>query len=254
MKQKTMKSHIYGFTVVELLIAVAVIVILAAVSTVGFRGANKQAGDVNLLNDATKAADQLELDFIKNGRYPATAAAANNNKGLTKSSGTSLTYVVASDGTAYCLQSSASSGSAKTYKVGSESKASEGTCPATVASTAGSGGSGGSGGGGATQPPPPGPTDIRACAVSSNSLNVGFTLPANTQVSDFYLYVEDAAGTFHDDNVVNTRTSQGTYSYELPIQGMPANNQAFVQVQYFNGSLSSSAVSRTVSFGATDCN
>ena len=94
-----------AFTIVELLIVVAVIGILAAIVIVAYNGINQRAHVVALQSDLNNGAQQLGVDNASNGIYPATAGQSNNGAGLKSSSGNTLAYNVSTDGKSYCLQS-----------------------------------------------------------------------------------------------------------------------------------------------------
>ena len=83
-----------GFTIVELLIVIVVIAILAAITIVAYNGIQERAKSSVLASDLTNAAKQLKIDFIDDGEYPATAAAANDGSGLKASPGTVYSYEV----------------------------------------------------------------------------------------------------------------------------------------------------------------
>ena len=60
-----------GFTLIEILIVVAIIGILASVVLVGLGPVQKQGRDARRVSDLRQAQNGLELYFNKNGRYPA---------------------------------------------------------------------------------------------------------------------------------------------------------------------------------------
>ncbi|HBI25616.1 MAG: fimbrial protein pilin [Candidatus Wolfebacteria bacterium GW2011_GWC2_39_22] len=73
-----MKSQLSqkGFTLVEMLIVIAIIAILASVSLVSVGGVRKSARDTKRVSDISKIQQQLEVFYSINGAYPATAAFA----------------------------------------------------------------------------------------------------------------------------------------------------------------------------------
>ena len=93
-----------GFTIVELLIVIVVIAILAAITVVAYNGISQRAGAAILQDDLSGAARSLGLSNVDDGRYPASAGAANGGKGLQVSTYTTLSYISNADGTAYCAQ------------------------------------------------------------------------------------------------------------------------------------------------------
>lgn len=126
-----------GFTIVELLIVVVVIAILAAIAIVAYSGIRNRAIDASLTSDLRNAANLVEIDMQTTGSYPATAALANNGKGLKSSSGTTLTYLMS--GNAYCIF--AQNGTRSFRTTSSSKRAEAGVCglTATVSTLAGSG-------------------------------------------------------------------------------------------------------------------
>lgn len=63
-----------GFTLVELLIAIVVIAILAAVSVVAYDGIQNRAYDAAVVSDLRNVAKKYELFKIDRDKYPTTAA------------------------------------------------------------------------------------------------------------------------------------------------------------------------------------
>ena len=60
-----------GFTLIEMLIVIAIIGILASVVLVGLGPVQKQGRDARRISDLRQTQNGLELYFNKNGRYPA---------------------------------------------------------------------------------------------------------------------------------------------------------------------------------------
>jgi prepilin-type N-terminal cleavage/methylation domain-containing protein len=90
--QKHIAQH--GFTIVELIVVVVVIGILAAITIVSYNGINQRAIVASLQSDLDNAAKLLKLDQVDIGSYPSSLSAANNGKGISASSGTTLQYQV----------------------------------------------------------------------------------------------------------------------------------------------------------------
>lgn len=72
-----------GFTLVELLVVVAIIGILAAVSVVALNTARARARDSRRVADVRQMQTALELYYNDMGTYPATAAAGGEIKAST---------------------------------------------------------------------------------------------------------------------------------------------------------------------------
>lgn len=90
-----------GFTIVELLVVIVVIGILAAITIVSYTGITQKAASATLKSDLKNASTRLSMDFVSNGAYPATKEDANGGLGLSKSAGTTYTYIP--NGSGYCL-------------------------------------------------------------------------------------------------------------------------------------------------------
>ena len=63
-----------GFTLIEILVVVAIIGVLSSVVLVGLNGARKQGRDARRIADLRQIQTGLELYFQSNGKYPATPA------------------------------------------------------------------------------------------------------------------------------------------------------------------------------------
>ena len=120
-------NRLQAFTIVELLIVIVVIAILASISIVSYTGIQERASATVLQSDLRNAATQLTLDYTYNGTYPGNPEAANENKGLTKSSGTTYSYTT--DGTSYCLAATSSRAGVSSYYISSANgTVTQGTC------------------------------------------------------------------------------------------------------------------------------
>lgn len=77
----TIDSHkprtAHGFTIVELLVAIVVIGILAAITIVAYTGISQKAIASSLQSDLSNAATQLELYQIEHGNYPSGLDGSN---------------------------------------------------------------------------------------------------------------------------------------------------------------------------------
>lgn len=69
-----MKRTMSGFTIVELLIVIVVIAILAAISTIAYRGIQNRAYDTTVEADIANAIKKLELFKATEGHYPRNRA------------------------------------------------------------------------------------------------------------------------------------------------------------------------------------
>ena len=116
-----------GFTIVELLVVIAVIGILAAIVNVAYTGVQDQAKSKVLVSDLATALKQLTIDQGRNGGYPATLAAANKGKGIVASPGTTYTYTYNNATNPQTLCLSATNGS-QVYSVTQNTEPAPGGC------------------------------------------------------------------------------------------------------------------------------
>lgn len=90
-----MKKPLAGFTIVELVVVIAVVGILAAVTTVSYRGVQSEARDTAIKNATQQTADALQLwSTRKNlpptatgGGYGSTATGGGNGTGWVNEGG-----------------------------------------------------------------------------------------------------------------------------------------------------------------------
>ena len=68
----TLKQAKKGFTIIELLIVIAIIVILAGLVLTNIQGAQAKARDANRLGDIDSVSTALEIFHNDNGYYPST--------------------------------------------------------------------------------------------------------------------------------------------------------------------------------------
>lgn len=116
-----------GFTIVELLIVIVVIGILAAITIVAYNGTQQRARAATVVSDLANASQQLKLDQVDTGSFPATIDAANGGSGLKASSGTTYQYSVDNSATPQTFCLTATNGTIS-YKVSQNSAPAEGVC------------------------------------------------------------------------------------------------------------------------------
>lgn len=87
-----------GFTIVELLIVIVVIAILAAISTVAYRGIQERARASEVSSALAQAKKKLELYNVDHSTYPTTGNLAS--AGITTNDGS---FQYTSDGSTFCL-------------------------------------------------------------------------------------------------------------------------------------------------------
>lgn len=90
-----------GFTVVELLIVIVILVILSLVTVVLYDAIATRSYDASLNTDVSNAVDSIETYYAQNGDFPATLAEVNDGKGIATSAGNTLTYLRKPYG--YCM-------------------------------------------------------------------------------------------------------------------------------------------------------
>ena len=112
-----------GFTIVELLVVIAVIGILAALITVGYGAIRISAAGSVLKSDARNARVDLENYKTINNVYPHPQISDS----LVFSDGVDVEYD--SDGTTYCLTVSSTAAQTEFYTTDDESQVIEGVCP-----------------------------------------------------------------------------------------------------------------------------
>jgi len=81
-----------GFTLIEILVVVAIIGLLSGVILVGLNNARKQGRDARRIADLRQVQNALELYFQKNGKYPDQSTWAGMTSDL-KNAGIGITNV-----------------------------------------------------------------------------------------------------------------------------------------------------------------
>lgn len=126
-----------GFTLIELLIIVTVVGILATIIVVSYSGMSKRAIEASMQSDLSNAATVVISDFVRNKKFPETAAEVQDGKGLSFSNGTTGTYVLKPYG--FCI-STTNPKTSSTYRFKSSTDAIDsGTCETVVSTFTGSG-------------------------------------------------------------------------------------------------------------------
>jgi len=65
-----------GFTLIEMLIVIAIVAILASVALINTRGISSSSKDTKRISDLSKIQQTLEVHYIKFGQYPADSTFA----------------------------------------------------------------------------------------------------------------------------------------------------------------------------------
>jgi prepilin-type N-terminal cleavage/methylation domain-containing protein len=98
MASRLISTHNQGFTIVELLVAIAVIGVLAAITAVSYTGIFQRANAVSLVSDLEGASTRLRLYQVENSAYPNSVSdcptPVSGNLCLVASSGTTYQYAV----------------------------------------------------------------------------------------------------------------------------------------------------------------
>lgn len=124
-----MSKKAYGFTIVELLIAIVVIAILAAISIVSYANISSRANDTAVQSDLQSLARKLSAYEAMNGSYPVQGSNSGAMPGGIKhainrqaySDGVNVYYCVVPSGTnaRFALAAKSKSGEVFTYRGGS---------------------------------------------------------------------------------------------------------------------------------------
>ncbi len=133
-----------AFTVVELLVVLAVIAILAAISIVAYTGTQRSAAEAAIKSDLRNGATELGLAHAKTRNYPGIDGQITDGGSLKKSPGTTFQYTRSGNGQDFCLTATSSREGVPAFHVSNTSGITEGTCPGHTGSSTGGGGDGGS--------------------------------------------------------------------------------------------------------------
>ncbi len=116
--QKKQFGPTHGFTLIEILIVVAIIAILASVVLVGLGPTQQQGRDARRISDLREVQTALELYYNKNGTYPSASTWSAMTGALTGASiGVSQIPNDPSSGQTYYYQSAADNSS---YVIGAK--------------------------------------------------------------------------------------------------------------------------------------
>lgn len=125
MQHAQKRLGVLGFTIVELIIVVAVIAILAAITVVAFNGIQIRAAKALLQSDARNMVSQLENYQTDNSAYP--SAMTNLPNGGKLSQGTTIEYTNTNPG--YCFTVTLQAAKTSYFAVNNSRIVTEGVCP-----------------------------------------------------------------------------------------------------------------------------
>jgi prepilin-type N-terminal cleavage/methylation domain-containing protein len=94
LRKKLAKKSFFGFSIPELLVAVAIIVILSALVAIAYVGVTRQAVVRSLQSDLVNASRQLHLDQVTDSSFPLLLSQANSGQGIAASPETTYIYAV----------------------------------------------------------------------------------------------------------------------------------------------------------------
>lgn len=125
--KRTSSRQSAGFTLIELIVVIAVIGILVAISVIAYNGVTAKANAAALQSDLSNAWDQLgsTAAYAHNHQYPQASTAA-----LKATAGDTLTYNLSTDSLSYCLQ--ATRGSMNYFVTNTSKNPQTGTCNGTL--------------------------------------------------------------------------------------------------------------------------
>ncbi|MEO8691811.1 MAG: GEVED domain-containing protein [Candidatus Saccharimonas sp.] len=154
--RSTSRSH-SAFTIVEMVVVIAIIGILATVTIVSYKGVTGHAREVALQTDLSHNADAVDIYQSYEHSYPSgTGNDLNGGQGLKVSNGNKLTYYT-NDPTndAYCIQAvyPATNPTIAFFVTDTKHAPQKGVCSGVTGVLDGAPDSGGDGGGGGSGPP-----------------------------------------------------------------------------------------------------
>ena len=114
-----MKKQNKGFTLMELLISMGIIVMLMGVGVVSYAQTNKKARDTKRKADIESIRSALELYRTDQGRYPALTIDGSNCITSTSITSGAVTYLakLPTDPTSYCYKYSLGASPFNTYEI-----------------------------------------------------------------------------------------------------------------------------------------
>lgn len=133
MKTRAMPAGRQGFTLMELLVVMGIIVLLMGVGIVSYTSTNKKARDAKRKADIESIRSALELYRSDQGRYPSLSVNASNCLTATSITAGSTTYLavvpkdIKDDGATYCYKYSLGASPYTTYTITCAFEV-EGTC------------------------------------------------------------------------------------------------------------------------------
>ncbi len=101
-----------GFTLIEMLVVIAIVGLLSSVVVIGLGGARKQGRDARRISDISQIQNALEIYYTANGEYPTNDLTSMTN--ISKTDPRGEDYMYESDGKTYgvggCLEESQTTG------------------------------------------------------------------------------------------------------------------------------------------------
>lgn len=126
------KSHLRGFTIVELLIVVVVIAILAAITIVAYNGINTRARQSSMQSTVVQLSKEILNYRTVNGSFPSSLSVLNNGQG--PKTGTDAQYAYTGTSSSYCVTIGSLASQDTYYISDTEGKVQTGLCPGHTSS------------------------------------------------------------------------------------------------------------------------